>query len=271
MKNFFLYAGWVTSALFCILFIENSSETVHAVQKADTLRTAITLTLPELIAQGKALRDSSKQREKRDSVKKITQQHKADTGTNALTKLDTVNINLRKLVANNKRDYQADILKKKDSIDVLKVENRSLAANNLSLKKGMQNIVFSNYSPALALNPDTLNASIYAKPFKKSTNQSIFSPQKNFLRIYNQRPGGTVNDLPYFDYEQTNDEIYALLFQGRASQNITTGQFSIGGGLELKLNRTGINAAVLFNPFTGRRPTITVGLREDFYRIRLNK
>ena len=185
--------------------------------------------------------------------------------TNVLTKIDTVNVSLRKIIVSNKNDYEAVLQKKNDSLLLLIGYQKKLLANVATLKAGMQNVLFKPL--ASKDDADSSNAAIYVQPFKKSTHKNIFSPQLNFLRVYNQIPNGTINGSPYFDYLQTNDEINQLIFQARSSLN-TQGKFQIGAGVELKLNRIGLNGAVLFNPWTGQKPVITIGLREDIYNIR---
>lgn len=110
------------------------------------------------------------------------------------------------------------------------------------------------------------NAIVYVIPFRKSHRDNFFSPQKNFLRVYNKMPGGLVNNQPYFDYEETNNELSQLLFQFRAATNLNNSSFSLGPGLELKIDRLSINGAELYNT-TSKRFTTSFGTRFDFYKI----
>ena len=114
------------------------------------------------------------------------------------------------------------------------------------------------------------NADIVVLPFKKSARKNFLSPQKNYWRVYNKTPGGTINTHPWIDYEETNDQINQLLFQARSAYNFNTNTFSYGPGVELKINRFSVNLAEFFNsnnsPF--KHPTTSVGTRFDLYRTR---
>lgn len=261
MKNcIHKYGGWFLSGILAILFVNQKIETNCQRKRVDTLSTVLTARIPAILQETKAIKDSSQARENRQTEYRNVERLNVDTTSNVIKSVDTVNIYLRKVIANN----ESAIVKKNDSLNIYRQQNVALLAYNKQLIEAHNNVVFYSSKPTTI---DSVNASIYAEPFKKSSNQSFFSPQKNYLRIYNQN-GGTVNNLPYFDYEQTNDEINQLLFQIRASQNIGSGVFNFGAGVELKLNRTGINAAGLFNPFVHRPFSFSIGLRQDIYRIR---
>jgi hypothetical protein len=249
------------------MFVREHGVCKKTQSKVDTLRSVLTKTLPTVIQQVKATKDSSKAREKKDALFYKLLNKRRDTAT-VISKVDTVNSNLRKLLASNKEAYNDNIVKKNDSLKTLRIENQRLIAAVTLLHKQQTNIIFT----ALKSLPkggikDTTNAFIYAVPFKKSSRQSIFSPQKNYIRIYNKVPYGKVNGKEYYDFEQTNDEINEILIQARANQNFGDKRFLMGIGAELKLNRTGINSSILFNP-NSSKPTFNFGLRYDVYRIK---
>lgn len=265
MKKLFTFSGWILAVIFAPMYFVENSNSHKAESKADTLRHTLAITLPKIVAANKATTDSNINRNIRDERSRAQLKQPPDTGSNILTKIDTVNNNLRRLLAANKKDFEAIISKKNDSLQSERTSYRSSIA---ALKRASQNIVFKSYpATASAMLPDTDNAAIYAKPFKRSRSQSLFSPQINYLRIYNQNPHGTVNGMAFYDYEQTNDEINQLLFQVRSAYNLS-GKFQFGGGAELKINRTAVSGAMFFNPFTKQQPSFSLGFRQDVYRIK---
>ncbi len=128
-----------------------------------------------------------------------------------------------------------------------------------------KNYIFS----VIKKKPDSnqINAGIYIYPYQNSTHESIFSPQKNYLRVVNTMPGGTINGSPFYDYEETNTEANQLLFQTRSSYNFTNKSFQVGGGLELKVNRFSISGAEFYN-LNNKSFTTSIGTRVDVYRIK---
>ena len=206
----------------------------------------------------------------RDTFKMIMLKTKHDTIPNPpLTIHDTIEIHnrietLRRIAVNYNRLL-------KDSLLSL-IRDNYMLANQVSVltaqnKKAGEQPVIHIDSRQSSIDS---NADIVVLPFKKRARKNFFSPQKNFWRVYNKSPGGTINTRPWVDYEETNDQINQLLFQARSSYNLSTNTFSYGPGVELKLNRFSVNLAEFFNsnnsPF--RHPTTSLGTRFDLYRIR---
>jgi hypothetical protein len=164
-------------------------------------------------------------------------------------------------------------------LNSIREEKRSLVADVKKLVEAKKNVTFKGV--AKIRNIDSANADIVVFPFKKQARATFFSPQKNYLRVFNKYPGGTINSQPFYDYEQTNDEINMLLFQARTAYNFSAKQPSFGPGIEMKVNRLSVNAALLFNSNADtlrnrqtpvrnlfNRATFSIGGRWDIYRIR---
>ena len=154
----------------------------------------------------------------------------------------------------------------RDSIGVLKSNAQVAVAEIKKKEQALRNIVFTPAGKNAVL--DSSNATVYTTQFAAKTHKNIFSPTRNYMRIFNVYHGGTVNNLPYWDIEQNNDDIKQLMFQVRVADNLSTGKLQFGAGAELKLNHFAVNAALFANPFAGKSPTVSLGLRQDLYVIK---
>ena len=205
----------------------------------------------------------------RDTFRMIMLQTKHDTIPNPpLTIHDTIEIHNR-----------VELLKKtllsygrlKDSLTAMDQDKRKLTGQVSALIAQSKKI---SDQPVIHIDGSQSridsNADIVVLPFKKSARKNFFSPQKNYWRVYNKTPGGTINTQPWVDYAETNDQINQLLLQARSAYNFTSKTFSYGPGVELKLNRFSVNLAEFFNSNNGvfRHPTTSLGTRFDLYRIR---
>ena len=218
------------------------------------------------VAAKKVLKNTDEVEKLRDTVTKYLETLRHDTIPNPpLTIHDTLDLYHR--LMEHKAEAVRTALRLNDSIYLLTGLKNSLSKEIFTLKEARKHLVLQGVKTILKADS---NADIAVVPFKKKERQNVFSPQKNFLRVYNRVPGGTINSLPFYDYEQTNDELNLLLFQARTSYNFTNHRFQYGPGIELKINRFSFNAAQLFNsdndPF--KSPTFSLGAKFDIYRVR---
>ncbi len=206
----------------------------------------------------------------RDTFKMIMLKTKHDTIPNPpLIIHDTIDIHNREELL-KKVSYNYDHLLK----DSMAATNREKLA--LTIRVAQLTVQNQKLSSQPVIHIDSRqssidsNADIVVLPFKKNARKNFFSPQKNYWRVFNKSPGGTINTQPWVDYEETNDQINQLLFQARSSYNLSTNTFSYGPGIELKLNRFSVNLAEFFNNNNSplRHPTTSLGTRFDLYRIR---
>ncbi len=227
----------------------------HAEQTAQKLSKAVLQT-------GKMVADLS------DTIKKNSSIFNKDKGVFVKDSsdirplnFDTTKTALNIALVDNKEATKSFI----DSLSFYKNRCSYLCNEIEKLKSINKNYTFSisNKKP----DSNQINAGVYIYPFQRSTHESIFSPQKNYLRIVNTMAGGTINGAPFYDYEEINTEANQLLFQARSSYNFNNKSVQFGGGLELKINRFSFNGAEFYN-LRNKSFTTSIGTRVDMYRIK---
>lgn len=111
------------------------------------------------------------------------------------------------------------------------------------------------------------NALISFQEIKKRNGR--LSPNRPYLRVTNLTDSGTINSMPYYDYQLASDEIYQLLGQIRTSYTPDINRWTIGIGVELKANRFSLNFANSYVPKSPSNKWInpTFGLRYDVVRF----
>lgn len=260
-----IYSGWVVAAFFCTVSVKLHYEKIQLIKDCAVSRSIVTVALPKL---KQAIDDIHKDKDKSDSTYSSNKYpgEFLPPQPELTGKLDTVQRALTKTV-NDQVSIETKALR--DSLTFFKGQLLAVNTDLTKEKKSRLNLIVNTDNPRSPVYAQKAkDASIGLYEFQRKKYPSIFSPMRNYLKVTNNLDSGTVNGMPFLDYELRNDDIYQVMFQMRTAYSPTSNRKTIGLGAELKLNKVSVNAVMNYDGQSRRRwLNPSFGLRYDFARI----
>lgn len=258
------YSGWIVAAVLILICVKQYYENIKLKEDCAINRKMVSSVIPKI---NQAISAIKSEQSKSDTGFHQQDHHDTLKGKPELTaKLDTVQKALTKSV-----NDQVSIETKSLRDSLFQIKGQLLASRVIAMNERLSrlNLVVSTVDPESPKYAEkSRNANVNLYEFQKKKYPSIFSPERSYLRVTNIMDSGTVNGMPYLDYELRNDNIYQLMFQARTGYSPISNRHTVGIGAELKLNNVSINAVMNYDQSSKRRffnPSF--GLRYDFARI----
>jgi len=253
-SKFITYFGYVFGVACLILLRISEVNENKAIITADKSVKLATVTAPKLNDKIDAVAETIS-----DNFRVLHDTIRVEQSINLIKQLDTAQ---RALELKAGKEFQNRLIfLEKENFELKNAV--VLATQALTAEKMLRRNVYI----ASASKPDK-NASIGFDQIKKKLGKFL-SPERDYLRVTNLLDSGTINSLPYYDYQLASEKRYQFLVQARSSYTPDINRWSLGLGVELKADRFSLNFVNNYVPQSLGNKWLNpaFGFRYDIIRI----